>query len=77
MLNHAPLVREEPVGRALQTVKVTVNARANPVHLRLRSWMVRGEANCTDTALACLMPRVFLAGLALSCPSRACRNAQA
>src|SRR5471032_3011967 len=56
--------KREPEGdksicSASQTVKVTVNATANPVHLLLRSLVTLGFAKCTDRALARLMPRNF------------------
>ena len=44
---------------ASQTVKVTVNAMANPVHVLLSSLVILGRALCTNRALACLMPRGF------------------
>ncbi len=39
---------ERQVCCASQTVKVTVNAAANPVHPLLRSWVDLGVSKCTD-----------------------------
>ncbi len=50
---------DKPICCASQTVKVTVKATANPVHLLLRSSVALGFAKCTDGASACPMPRVY------------------
>jgi hypothetical protein len=57
--NEKPSEGDKPICWASQTVKVTVNATANPVHLLLRSVVTLRLAKCTDRALACPMPRDF------------------
>jgi hypothetical protein len=39
---------DRPVCCAAQTVHITVNATAKPVHFLLRSWVALGVAKCTD-----------------------------
>lgn len=39
---------DKPICWASQTVNVTVNATANPVHLLLRLWVTLGLAKCTN-----------------------------
>ncbi len=66
LLDNEPSEGDKPICWASQTVKVTVSATANPVHLLLRSLVALVFAKCTDRALACLMPREFYAKVALS-----------
>jgi hypothetical protein len=56
---------EKPTCCASQTVKVTVSATANPVHLLLCFLVTLGLAKCTNRTSACLMPRGFYAKVAL------------